>query len=964
MSETLKKGYIDKKEKGSGEYQDLYLEGIDMLQRLSGATWTDYNEHDPGVTIFENLAYTLTNLSYKVDLPIIDILTESKQKKLDSGDNGFFIASEILTTNPIVKEDYRKLLVDGVHNVKNVWIRTHNQDRKTNCHSEFNIRGLYYIFVEMYDYDPNPEALSKEEGRVKNEMRALYHKHRNLCEDLYDVTILRPLNLDMELHLTIDVEADGEDVFAHIYYNINDFLTHEAKFESLWELRAKNEDFNDIYNGPTLKNGFISDRELQELKHSVYLSEITKIISKVDGVVSIDRFSIKDKDTDTDAYEFAILVPPHNSPRLEVPEDSSKLEFKTAEISLHPNAREIKKRLTSIEAEHYGSFKAVSKAINKAEIPDGESLGIKSYHSVREQFPAIYGIGKFGLPRKTSKKRKAQAKQLKGFLLPFDQLMTNFLAQLNSVYTLYDAKETRLQTYFYQVLEDMNNLEDPRKKKLKRKVRGNDHLAALVKLDHSKKEPIKGQWKETLKQLNDRYDTRAIQRLNLATDTLLARFAEDFPTYVLQKINTRCFGKNFTDESFDEKLLAWKRQLISNYGELSYNRSRSFNYTEEKDASKPERKKDDTPVIIKKIAMLLGIRHSELRNLSKIMEHTDFTTERIFESDTIILEEDRNLFKKIFITLRDQTRLRGENKANLLDIFRLGVVESNYKVIDKSDSKLPSEIILPGNVPIHIHSARSKGKIRKAIEHSVKLLKKLNQKTEGIHMIEHILLAPPASEKRFGFGFYLTTRRNKNAVNEEVSFEHTTLLSCEERNKNVDTIKDAIDGGTLVEFRKVGYAGHLRIEIYKNQNDLLAQSTRTFTTEQEVDAHINALNYLQDGHAIFKVEGLNMYAFFNGAKVNEAFFSFRMTFILPAWPVRFQEPSFKTQFNNILYQQVPIHLKYNSHWLDLDEMKYFEEKYFQWLQLLPHPAKKEERMAQAYDLIRAIQVFDTYGIEE
>ena len=64
MSRTLEKGYIDKKEKGSGEYQDLYLEGIELLQQLSGGIWTDYNEHDPGVTIFENLAYTPLPFSF------------------------------------------------------------------------------------------------------------------------------------------------------------------------------------------------------------------------------------------------------------------------------------------------------------------------------------------------------------------------------------------------------------------------------------------------------------------------------------------------------------------------------------------------------------------------------------------------------------------------------------------------------------------------------------------------------------------------------------------------------------------------------------------------------------------------------------------------------------------------------------------------------------------------------------
>ncbi|MEM7185351.1 MAG: hypothetical protein AAF466_01730, partial [Bacteroidota bacterium] len=274
MSQTLEKGYIDKKEKGSGEYQDLYLEGIELLQQLSSAHWTDYNEHDPGVTIFENLAYTLTNLSYKVDMPIVDILTESKKRELVPGDNGFFIASEILTTNPVIKEDYRKVLVDGIKNVKNVWIKTLNQGREAEHLGKLNLQGLYRIFIEMYEYDTDPSELKKEEDRVKNEAKKLFHAQRNLCEDIYDIAVLRPLKLSMELHLTIDMEADGEAVFGQVYYDINDFLTHEAKFESLWELQQQEMDFNTIHTGPTLDNGFIMDEELKEMKHRIYISDL------------------------------------------------------------------------------------------------------------------------------------------------------------------------------------------------------------------------------------------------------------------------------------------------------------------------------------------------------------------------------------------------------------------------------------------------------------------------------------------------------------------------------------------------------------------------------------------------------------------------------------------------------------------------------------------------------------------
>ena len=48
-------------------------------------------------------------------------------------------------------------------------------------------------------------------------------------------------------------------------------------------------------------------------------------------------------------------------------------------------------------------------------------------------FPTIYGIGHEGLPNNATKSRKGQAKQLKGFLLFFEQIMANYLSQLSNI---------------------------------------------------------------------------------------------------------------------------------------------------------------------------------------------------------------------------------------------------------------------------------------------------------------------------------------------------------------------------------------------------------------------------------------------------------------------------------------------------------------------------------------------------
>ncbi|MBL4664105.1 MAG: hypothetical protein JKY22_11265, partial [Flavobacteriaceae bacterium] len=931
---------------------------------LSGANWTDYNEHDPGVTIFENIAYTLTNLSYKVNLPIEDILTESKNKAfevknkdyflktrnrtqrkptpLKSGDNGFFVASEILTTNPVIKEDYRKMFVDGIQNVKNVWVKTHSLEEfgNTSNSQKQNLRGLYHIFVEMYDYHEDMAIRHTEENRIINKVKQLFHAHRNLCEDIYQVTILQPFLLDLKLELTLDVAVDGEDVFAQVYYNVNDYLTHEARFQSLWELRQEKENINSIYQGPTLSNGFMKDKELQPRKNKIYLSEITKIISKVAGVVSIDKFEIKEDYSNKPSFEYEITIPEQKSPRLNIPATNEKLIFKTADIALKPDVREIKKRYVSIEAEHYGTFKTVSESTNMSQIPEGESLGISSFYSIREQFPAIYGIGQFGLPKTVSKKRKAQAKQLKAYLLPFDQLMSNFLAQLTNLYTLYDVHKNGIQTYFHQELEDMPD------------------LAELIKVDpKNQKEPL-DQWADTLIRLNSQFDSNAIRRLNEVADNLLARFAEQFPTYVLQKINTSCFGKHFTDQDFDKKLLSWKRKLIANYGRLSYNRAKTFDYTTNQDSNTNIPTHQTSATIVEKISILLGIHHSETRDLSAFIDHTKITPKLILEEEIIFLRDDEIfVLEKLVEGIKDRLDLTGENEVRMNDILSLGVVQSNYGIQKKDKGGKTYNIVLKkdGNPDnnIQLMSGLAKKDLEIAQGHSLKFLKKMNEKSEGIHLIEHLLLAPPIRGAYFGFSFGL-----KLSNNEIITFKQTKLLDNNNRNRFVHSLTSKLEEGSKVKFKRSGEQGDFRIEIYKTENRPLTISTAKYVTIKEVENVIDSLEKIQDSNVSFEITERKYYAYYDDDKiVDESFFSFSMSFILPSWPVRFQQESFQKQFSNILYQHAPIHIQYQSHWLCLSKMRAFEKTYFSWLRLLSKDEMIHDRMPVAYELVQKIKEY-------
>lgn len=98
------------------DYELLRAEGLKYIEQLAHRLWTDYNAHDPGITILEALSFAITELGYRADFQIVDLMA-SKDGRTDAG-QAFFTAREIMSCAPLTVNDYRKLLADtpGVHN--------------------------------------------------------------------------------------------------------------------------------------------------------------------------------------------------------------------------------------------------------------------------------------------------------------------------------------------------------------------------------------------------------------------------------------------------------------------------------------------------------------------------------------------------------------------------------------------------------------------------------------------------------------------------------------------------------------------------------------------------------------------------------------------------------------------------------------------------------------------------------
>ncbi|MFO0576843.1 MAG: hypothetical protein U1A78_22810, partial [Polyangia bacterium] len=97
---------------------------------------------------------------------------------------------------------------------------------------------------------------------------------------------------------------------------------------------------------------------------------------------------------------------------------------------------------------------AAATVLDAAELarPAGRSRRISRYTSVQRDLPVLYGVGPAGLPDSVGELRKAQARQLKAYLMLFDQLLANSFAQLANVNKLFTFG-SEPQTYFTQALD-------------------------------------------------------------------------------------------------------------------------------------------------------------------------------------------------------------------------------------------------------------------------------------------------------------------------------------------------------------------------------------------------------------------------------------------------------------------------------------------------------------------------------
>ena len=148
-------------------YSELRDEGMELIAKLAGSTWSDHNAHDPGISILEAYSYAMTDIAFRTQLEMADLISSS-----DKNYPHETIASEqVLKCALVFLNDMRKVILD--HYLVNDASITLNIDNEipiykdqlsdppisyTPGEDKIKLSGLYEVLLEFNNADWNSNS--------------------------------------------------------------------------------------------------------------------------------------------------------------------------------------------------------------------------------------------------------------------------------------------------------------------------------------------------------------------------------------------------------------------------------------------------------------------------------------------------------------------------------------------------------------------------------------------------------------------------------------------------------------------------------------------------------------------------------------------------------------------------------------------------------------------------------------
>jgi len=556
---------------------------------------------------------------------------------------------------------------------------------------------------------------------IVGKARNVFDQNRNLGEDVSSFTAMRLQEIAMDASIEISFTADPEEICAQIIFAIESFFSPAPDFQSLEDLlTAKDFQVENVFLGPLLDSGFLSEENLNTLSRGnvIYVSDLVHLILDVKGTATVRDISLS-----TYFNNFQAIVNERNclkiktgfKPKLSIPRTNLILTRQGIRVRIDQTLVDVK--LAVLRA---GSSALLGQ--NDLGVPFGNLPDIVDYRSVQFELPVIYGTGAAGIPLSSPPERVAQLKQLQGYLFLFDQVLANTFSQLANVGDLFSVHQKESKTYYHQLLYHVPGVMD---------LIG--YLGAPGTWDDFISQP-ENEYTKLLDNAGEPGDT-FFQRRNILLDYLLARTAESRQDYAALLSS---LPGNFSKDI----ILHHKEDFLKKYPALSKARAQAYSYLLNKGGVPDVWDSENVGGYERMVCEKMGF--------SAFRKHTLFHK----------LAENFDFFNVIIPPVRRKYELK-DNGGNplmisqndfaddvaateVLKVFlQVGRYRENYEIIQLPGGKFsfklkldPVDMIYNGLLVL-----ASQTDAENAIRTVINIIGE-KYSLEGVHVVEHILLRP------------------------------------------------------------------------------------------------------------------------------------------------------------------------------------------------------------------------------
>lgn len=462
----------------SWDFEQFLRQGIARAQEVSGDVWTDYNEHDPGVTILEQFCFALTDLAYRTRHRMRDLLASVPDAGAGRVENApseqpewFHSTGSLLSTSPITLADLRRAVLGRFPEVRNIWIRP--------VKAQGDREPMSFQVMVQKSRDQADAGRALPDWQLREAVWQLLQTEACLGMVFRKPDILEERSLALSATIYADPAA-GDDpaaLVSRMLFAVDQAISPQPRMIGYADLlNAENApSAAAVYDGPLTQNGFVDLSGTQSWPKPPDSDEIRAALLHTPGVVSVSAVKTGATETGTgiaaagtaafaqapSAYSVPVTLDGLSGVSIEQGNHRLLGQNGAAMAAAPAFLAEVERRVTHRRRQYRFAGPRLGGAKRKAEqpgAPKGERRqGLAVYRSVQHLFPAIYGLGIYGDPtvnisgHSLSNEERLEAQsQLRAYLLLMEQFLANYIAQLANAPRLLSWNEEWTQSYFVQ----------------------------------------------------------------------------------------------------------------------------------------------------------------------------------------------------------------------------------------------------------------------------------------------------------------------------------------------------------------------------------------------------------------------------------------------------------------------------------------------------------------------------------